>query len=210
MTSSPAIIYGAGGHARELLFQLTLDGITVAALVDDFNHGFVLENMPVLPFHEARSKVPNGNWYVAIGSIPHRKVIHEKLRDLGLTVGSFLSSRALISPTASIGSAAQVFANTVISSGVTISDNVIVNFGSVVSHDVAIGANSFIAPNVTIGGHVDIGDDVWLGAGAIVRNGAPGNRLRIGNDVTVGAAACVVSDVADHSTVIGVPAKRKD
>ncbi|MBB3315486.1 sugar O-acyltransferase (sialic acid O-acetyltransferase NeuD family) [Rhizobium sp. BK181] len=210
MSVPSAIIYGAGGHARELKFQLELEGASVSAFVDDFESGFLLEGIPVISLDDARTRFGGAAWYVAIGAIAGRKAVVRRLRDLGHVLDSFVSSRALISPRASIGGAAQIFGNTVISSGAVISDNVIVNFGSVISHDVAIGANSFVAPNVTIGGHVDIGNDVWLGSGAIVRNGAPGNRLRIGNNVTVGAAACVVGDVADHSTVIGVPAKRKD
>lgn len=210
MSASPILLYGAGGHARELKFQLSLEGVPIAAFVDDFNSGFMLEDVPVLSFDDARAGYGTAIWYVAIGAIAGRREIVAKLRGMGLALGSFVSRRAMISPAASIGGAAQVFANAVISSGVTIADNVIVNFGSVISHDVDVGPNSFIAANVTVAGNVDIGSDVWLGTGAVVRNGTASNRLKIGSYATVGAAACVVSNVADHSTVAGVPAKRKD
>ncbi|WP_271894155.1 acetyltransferase [Candidatus Phyllobacterium onerii] len=210
MMISKAIIYGAGGHARELHFQLQAEGASVLAFIDDFRSGFDLDSTPVLSRDDARIRFPDANWYIAIGNIAGRKTVLKKLRDLGLTVGSFISSRALISPSATICGAAQIFANTVVSSGVRLADNVIVNFGSVISHDVRIGSNSFLAANVTIAGHVDVGDDVWLGAGSVVRNGTSGNPLRIGNRVTVGASACVVGDVVDGYTVIGVPAKKKD
>jgi acetyltransferase-like isoleucine patch superfamily enzyme len=47
-----------------------------------------------------------------------------------------------------------------------------------------------------------IEDDVWLGSGAIVTDG-----VRIGRGAVVAAGAVVVSDVAAHTVVGGVPAR---
>lgn len=50
-------------------------------------------------------------------------------------------------------------------------------------------------------GPVIIGDDVWLGAGAIVLDGA-----RIGKGCVVGAGAVVTKDLPDYAVAVGVPA----
>ncbi|MEI9413058.1 acetyltransferase [Mesorhizobium salmacidum] len=205
--NSGAVIYGAGGHARELQFQLHAEGTATYAYVDDFRSGFDVEGTPVLVREDAIARFPGASWFVAIGDIASRKAILARVRELGVTVGSFISSRAMIAPSASISGAAQIFANTVVSAGAALGDNVIVNFGSILHHDASIGANSFIASGVTVAGHAKIGSGVWLGVGCTIINGTADNPLKIGNNVIVGASACVVNDVDDDAIVVGVPAK---
>lgn len=204
-----AIIYGAGGHARELQFQLHDEGTATLAFVDDFKSGFEVAGIPVLSRDAASLRFPDIPWLIAIGDNAGRTRIISTLRELGLPVGSFISSRALVSSTAAISGAAQVFANSVISAGVALEDNVIVNFGSILHHDVRIGANSFIASSVTIAGNVRVGSGVWLGVGCTIINGTSEQPLNIGNNVVVGAQACVVSNVSDHEIVVGVPARTR-
>ena len=40
-------------------------------------------------------------------------------------------------------------------------------------------------------GWVEIGDDVFVGAGAVIRNGQPGMRLKIGAGAVIGMGALV-------------------
>ncbi|WP_457155728.1 NeuD/PglB/VioB family sugar acetyltransferase [Mesorhizobium sp. P5_C1] len=204
-----AVIYGAGGHARELQFQLHAEGTSTVAFIDDFRSGFDVEGTPVLSRDDAYARFPAANWYVAIGDIAGRTTILATLRELGLTVGSFVSARALVSPSASISGAAQIFANTIVSAGAVLEDNVIIDFGSIIHHDVRIGANCFIASGVTVAGHAKVGSGVWLGVGCTIINGTADNPINIGNNVVVGASACVVSDVEDNAIVVGVPAKQR-
>lgn len=49
---------------------------------------------------------------------------------------------------------------------------------------------------------ITIGDDVWIGAGAVIRGG-----VTIGNGAIVEAGAVVVKDVAPFTIVAGIPAK---
>ena len=203
------IIYGAGGHARELQFQMQMEGVPTLAFVDDFRSGFEIEGIPVLFRDDAVARFPGARWLIAIGDNAGRKDILAALREIGLPTGSFISSRALVSPSASISGVTQLFANSVVSAGVSLEDNVIVNFGSVLHHDVSVGANSFIASGVTIAGNVRVGSGAWLGVGCTIINGASEHPLNIGNNVVVGAQACVVRDVGDHEIVVGVPAKSR-
>ena len=46
MMISKAIIYGAGGHARELHFQLQAEGASVLAFIDHFNPVLISTALP--------------------------------------------------------------------------------------------------------------------------------------------------------------------
>ena len=202
-----SIIYGAGGHARELAFQLEDAGGQLIAFVDDFNHGYLLEGTPVVSYEKALTLASDANWFVAVGSIEDRMKLVGRLITSGVKFGTFVSPHALVAPTAKIGSGVQVFANVVISANAQLGDHVIVNFGTVVHHDVTVGSFCFIAANSTIAGNVEIGSRVWLGVGCVIRNGRRGAPMRIGDGAFVGASACVISDVEPGLTVIGVPAR---
>ncbi len=55
--------------------------------------------------------------------------------------------------------------------------------------------------NVSLGG-VTIGDDVWIGAGTIVRDGA-----RIGEGCVIGAGSLVIGEIPPYSVAFGAPAR---
>jgi serine O-acetyltransferase len=78
--------------------------------------------------------------------------------------------------------------------------------GVVIHPDAAIGVNCLIFQQVTIGatggGVPSLGGHVDVGAGAkIIGN------IAIGDHVVIGANAVVVTDVPDHATAAGVPAR---
>lgn len=206
---SKAVIYGAGGHARELLFQLQAEhGMSsVAAMVDDLVPDRTVHGIEVIDFHRALAWYSRYHWHIAIGDIPIRVRLLAKIRDHGIEAGTFISSRAIVAPSAKILPSSQIFAGSVISDNCEISENVIVNFHCVISHDVKIGANSTIAPRAAIAGNVAVGDNVWIGVGASISNGRAGEPLIIGDRVVVGAGACVVGNIPPDQTVAGVPAR---
>lgn len=81
--------------------------------------------------------------------------------------------------------------------------------GVVIHPGAKIGDNAVINHQVTIGsdrtgnaGAPIIGDNVFIGVGAKVLG-----TLSIGNNVKIGANAVVITDVADNSTAVGIPAK---
>lgn len=203
------VIYGAGGHARELAFQLYEVERPVGAFIDDFKSNRTVQEIPVLDYDHAARLYPLATWHVAIGNIPARRGLLKKIRDSGLKVGGFLSQRTIVAPTAHIESSAQVFGQCVVSDSCRIADDVIINFGCTVSHDAHIGPRSIICPGVTIAGNVKIGSDVWLGVGCTVINGTPDKPLVIEDGAYVGAGACIVRDVCSNAIVYGVPAKQK-
>ncbi len=81
--------------------------------------------------------------------------------------------------------------------------------GVVIGETAIIGDNVTIYHGVTLGGisldkgprHPRIGDGVIIGAGAKLLG-----PVRIGEGARIGSNAVVVDDVAEHTTVVGVPA----
>jgi serine O-acetyltransferase len=74
--------------------------------------------------------------------------------------------------------------------------------------DAEIGDRCGIMHDVTIGSNMEregvpkIGDDVFIGAGAKVLG-----NIRIGDFARIAANSLVISDVPEHATAVGVPAR---
>lgn len=86
------------------------------------------------------------------------------------------------------------------------------NFGiwglnSTVSHDAQIEDYVTIGPGANVCGNVHLKAGAYIGAGAVVLPGAPGNKLTVGTFATVGAGAVVTGHVADYTVIKGVPAR---
>jgi maltose O-acetyltransferase len=108
-------------------------------------------------------------------------------------------------------------------SGIVLGERVALNFGCYIegSGGVHLGARSILGPHVVIVssshrvdpsmpvqqsgkafGAVHVGEDVWIGAGVIIRLG-----ITIGDRAVVGAGSVVTHDVPAGATVVGNPAR---
>ena len=78
--------------------------------------------------------------------------------------------------------------------------------GVVINGTVTGGANVRLEHQVTIGAEKRqspvLGDGVFVGAGAKILG-----EVRVGNGAKIGANAVVVTDIPDHATAVGVPAR---
>lgn len=81
------------------------------------------------------------------------------------------------------------------------------NLYSYVEHDCVIGDFVTFAPGVHCNGNVVVEDHAYIGTGAILRQGKPGEPLVIGRGAVVGMGAVVTKSVAPGTTVVGNPAR---
>ena len=81
------------------------------------------------------------------------------------------------------------------------------NLYSYVEHDCVIGDFVTFAPGVKCNGNVVIEDHVYVGSGAMIRQGTPNKPLVIGKGAVIGMGAVVTKDVPPGVTVIGNPAR---
>ena len=75
------------------------------------------------------------------------------------------------------------------------------------AHDCLIGDFVTLAPGVHCNGNVVIEDHAYIGTGAVIKQGQPGQPLVIGRGAVVGMGAVVTRDVPACTTVVGNPAK---
>lgn len=81
------------------------------------------------------------------------------------------------------------------------------NIYSYVAHDCVIGDFVTFAPGVKCNGNVVVKDHAYIGTGAILRQGKPGEPLVIGRGAVVGMGAVVTKSVPPGVTVVGNPAR---
>jgi len=81
------------------------------------------------------------------------------------------------------------------------------NIYSYVAHDCVIGDFVTFAPGVMCNGNVVVEDNAYIGTGAVIKQGKPGQPLVIGNGAVVGMGAVVTKSVPRGVTVVGNPAR---
>ncbi len=115
----------------------------------------------------------------------------------------------LVDPSAVVSKYAILGAGTIIGAGVVINCNVKlglhsrIDINSTLSHDIEAGDFFTTAPGGHVCGTCRIGDRVYLGAGAVIRQG-----IQLGDDVTIGMGGVVVKDIMEAGTYVGVPVTR--
>ena len=70
-----------------------------------------------------------------------------------------------------------------------------------------IGDFVTFAPGVKCNGNVVVEDHAYIGTGAMIKQGLPGQPLVIGRGAVVGMGAVVTKSVPAGATVVGNPAR---
>jgi sugar O-acyltransferase (sialic acid O-acetyltransferase NeuD family) len=200
-------VLGAGGHGRELAdivraTSASSSQIELLGIVDDHEPDRALLAQAGFRFLGTRSALGDRDIDLHLGvGYPHIRAAID--RDLNLPAA------ALLHPTAQLGSGASLADGVVLAQGTIVTSNVVlgrhthINVAATVSHDCVLGDYVTVCPGVTITGSVTIGNEVFIGAGTTVLPG-----IQIGDGAVIGAGALVATNVAAHTTVAGVPARR--
>lgn len=139
---------------------------------------------------------------VAIGNNAVRQAKQTTLIQHGAILLTLIHPAAYVSCHATVGAGTVVFAGAVLNAGARVGLGGILNTGCSVDHDCVLGDFVHISPGARLAGGVVAGDRTWIGIGACVKQ-----MLTIGAAGVVGAGAAVVADVAEGTTVVGVPAR---
>lgn len=199
-------IFGTGGMGREALdlaeaaFASAPSAAEIVFVVDEPNGP--VQGIPTLSPDDLR---PDDELLLAVGSSSARRSLAARFK--GRKFASLCATTAVVSPSAKIGEGALIADYAIINNSAQIGTHFQANTFAQVSHDALIGDYVTLSPRVSVNGWVDIGDDVFVGAGAIIRNGSPGERLKIGKGATIAMGAVVTKDVSPGATVMGVPAQ---
>jgi sugar O-acyltransferase (sialic acid O-acetyltransferase NeuD family) len=191
-------IFGTGGMGRELADILRAGGGDFVFVVDDPTGP--VDGVEVLAPHELGDE----QLVIALGSSKDRRTVAERFAAMRFT--TVISSASRVSRHSSLGEGSVICDFALINNGSRVGRHFQANCFSQVSHDCVIGDFVTFAPHVSCNGWVEIGDDVFVGAGAVIRNGVAGSRLRIGEGAVIGMGAIVTSDVPSGAVVLGNPA----
>lgn len=118
---------------------------------------------------------------------------------------------AIIRDQVEIGDNAVIMMGAVINIGTVIGAGTMIDMGAILGGRATVGKNCHIGAGTVLAGVVEppsaepvvIEDNVMIGANAVVLEG-----IRVGEGAVVAAGAIVVNDVAPHTVVAGVPARK--
>jgi sugar O-acyltransferase (sialic acid O-acetyltransferase NeuD family) len=140
---------------------------------------------------------------LGIGNNTTRLSVLNQVKLLGFETPAIIHPKAIVSDFCNIGEATIISAGSIVNAGSIVKSGVILNSQCVIEHDCIIENGVHISPGAILCGEVFIGERTWVGAGAIIKH-----QVRINSDITIGAGAAVVSNLAEASTYVGVPAKK--
>ena len=133
-----------------------------------------------------------------------RKIIFEKLDDLGFDFATYISSHSFVWDTATIGRNCFILEDNTIQHGVKIGDNVTLWSGNHIGHQSEIRPHCFISSHVVISGFCFVGESSMLGV-----NSSIADEIRIASRTVVGMGSVIHKNIVDpDGTYVGVPARR--
>ena len=208
---APAVILGAGGHARVVASILTATGRylfkgfldrTADTAGEDLGEGQVLGSWDDRLAEFGQD--PDACAFLAFGDGGERAAMAQRCRDAGLALPALVHPTACIDPTARIGEGSVVCAQAFLGPQAQVGEGVLVNTAASIDHESRIGDYATLSPRVTIAGRTSIGARTFIGIAACVAD-----RLTVGADARIGAGAVVLNDVPGGAFVVGIPATAK-
>ncbi|WP_082572443.1 NeuD/PglB/VioB family sugar acetyltransferase [Brevundimonas sp. Root1423] len=199
---------GTGGFGREVApLAVGQAGASEVCFVTPEPGEGELNGFPVMRLEETPAEAAIS---IAIADAAVRRRLDTELRAAGRSFVSIVAPTCVFRGPSQIGEGAILCDHVVITANVVIGRHFQANLFSYVAHDCVVGDFVTLAPRVCINGNTVIEDDVYVGTGAVLKQGTPDKPLRIGRGAVIGMGAVVTKDVPAGAVVIGNPAKPLD
>lgn len=217
MTTTPLVIFGASGLARE--FHDVVEAVNSAAVASgavpmyDFL-GFidrdpnlaasVADRGPFLGSDSVVDTVPAGTEYIiAIAEGNVRERLDTMMTERNFTAATLIHPSAWVGPRGNrFGDGTVVCANASVTTAISAGRHVHIHVNATVGHDAELHDYVSLLPSSSVSGNVAVGRSTTLGTGARILQG-----LTIGEKTVIGAGAVVTRSLPSHITVVGVPAR---
>ncbi|GAB3539463.1 GDP-perosamine N-acetyltransferase [Noviherbaspirillum agri] len=144
---------------------------------------------------------------VAIANSKIREKLVIRCRGDGVEFFDVRAPNVVVMDEVEIGPGAVLCPFVTLTSNIRIGQHFHANLYSYVEHDCVIGNFVTFAPSVCCNGNVIVEDHAYIGTGAVLKQGKPGEPLVIGRGAVVGMGAVVTKSVAAGTTVVGNPAR---
>ena len=208
-------IYGASGCGRSLMpvarEYLKKQDITAEVyFIDDS----VIEEKNInghrtINYEQFKLLDVKNKWVlIAIANSKIREEITNKIKSDNINLWSVFSPHSIIMDNVEIGKGCAISPFVTIGSNAKIGTNFHANLYSYIEHDCIIGNYVTFAPGVKCNGNIRIADHVYIGAGAIIKQGTTDNPLQIGEGAIIGMGAVVTKNIPPGEIVVGNPAKK--
>ncbi len=206
-------IYGYGGFAREimpLLNEQYPNDRNIFVIHRKFAPKTMKINNHELVIFEDLLTYNNFERFmiVSISDPSKRSLISKERNKCKLNNFNIISSKSVIMDNVEYQNGFIACPFTVLTSNIRIGLNFHLNIYSYVAHDCIIGDNVTFAPAVKCNGNVTIEDNVYVGTGAIIKNGSRERPIIIGENSVIAPGSFVTKNVEPHTTVFGNPAKK--
>lgn len=153
-----------------------------------------VDGLPVLSIEDMPKKYP-ADKYLAFVAISYSKLNHDrnrvytKVKSLGYTMASYVSSKAFIGRNVEIGDNCFILENNVLQRNVKIGDNVTLWSGNHIGHRSVIADNVFLSSQVVLAGFCHIGKFCFLGVNSCV-----GDTVTIADNCFIGGGVVIMHD----------------
>lgn len=207
-------VYGAGGCGRGVLpiarKWLSSVGICSSRLVfiDDKLSGNAINGHEVLAYDEfLRRPAEKRQVAIAIADPRLRACLRGRCDKDGVITWTLCAQNTEVMDSVDLDGGAILSPFVTLTSNIKIGRDFHANLYSYIEHDCVIGDFVTFAPGVKCNGNVHIEDFVYVGSGAILRQGTTTSPLVIGQGAVIGMGAVVTKSVAPGSVMVGCPAR---
>ncbi|WP_313071882.1 acetyltransferase [Melaminivora sp.] len=207
-------VYGASGYGREVMplarQQLAQAGVPAERLVfvDDAPEAPLVNGQRVMTYAQLLAE-PAARRHVvlAIANGTVRESLAKRCARDGVQTWTVSASNVVRMDEVQLGEGAVLSPFVTLTSNIRIGRHFHANLYSYVAHDCVVGDFVTFAPGVQCNGNVVIEDHAYIGTGAVLKQGRPGQPLVIGRGAVVGMGAVVTKSVPAGVTVVGNPAR---
>lgn len=202
-------IIGTGGFGREAapLALAQVDGSRpdpVVFVPRDPDDTARVDGLPQIPLD---ALADDYRMVVAVADAVQRRRIVEELQAAGRSFADLMADTVRMRGPSEIGEGAILCDHAVITSRARIGRHFHANLFSYIAHDCVVGDFVTLAPRASVNGNVVLEDDVYVGTGALLKQGTTDRPLVIGRGAIIGMGAVVTRDVAPGTVVVGNPAR---
>ena len=205
-------IYGTGGFAREVMPILkeqcpNEENIFIIHKKYMQNENSI-NGCPLMSYEDfIKISSRDKNVTIAISDTAIRAKVSDQVDNDHIKQKNIISKTSITMDNVSISDGVIICPFVTLTSNIKIGKNFHANIYSYVAHDCLIGENVTFAPSVKCNGNVIIEDNVFIGTGAIIKQGKKDNPLVIGANSIISAGSFVTKNVSKSTTVFGNPAK---